>query len=69
MKTKALAVRSILEMTEKRANRRQISGHFRSWVAGARSPRGTRPQEEKNHRPRWTPNHGGHMRNRSTCER
>jgi hypothetical protein len=36
MKTKALAVRSILEMTEKRANRRQISGHSRSSLAGAR---------------------------------
>jgi hypothetical protein len=35
MKTKALAVRSILEMAEKRANRRQISGHSRSSFAGA----------------------------------
>jgi hypothetical protein len=48
MKTKALAVRSILEMTEKRANRRQVSGHSRSWFAGARSHAGTRPQAASN---------------------
>ena len=48
MKTKALAVPSILEMTEKRAHRRQIPGHSRSGFAAARSPAQTRPQEGKN---------------------
>jgi hypothetical protein len=59
MKTKALAVRSILEMTEKRANRRQISGHSRCSFAGARSPAGSRPQEEKNDCSRAVPGRRG----------
>jgi len=48
MKSKALAVRSILEMTEKLANRRQISGRSRSSFAAARSHAGTRPQAATN---------------------
>jgi hypothetical protein len=59
MKTKALAVRSILEMTEKRANRRQISGHSRCSFAGARSHAGTGRQEGKNDCSRAVPGRRG----------
>ena len=54
MKTKGLAVRSIAEMTEKRAHRRQISGHFPS-SAGARSHAGARKRDGKNHCSRAVP--------------
>lgn len=49
MKTKALAVRSIPEMTEKPAHRRQISGHSPSSFAGASS------RDGKNHCSRAVP--------------
>jgi hypothetical protein len=55
MKTKALAVGSIPEMTEKRAHRRQISGRFPSSSAGARSHTGARSRDGKTHCSRAVP--------------
>jgi hypothetical protein len=55
MKIKALAVRSIPEMTEKWAHRRQISGHSPCCFAGARSHAGARSRDGKNHCSRAVP--------------
>jgi hypothetical protein len=55
MKTKALALRSIPDMTENRAQRRHISGHSPSSFAGDGSHAGTRSRAGEKHRSRARP--------------